>query len=238
MARVDHEHGPRRQGQAALVADFVWVEHSELSGQLAALVGDDRVRERIALGHSGVVFYVLRTKFLLKKFIVTIISFYLNPSSVGIGRVDGQGDHFDVPLLELWLQSRHPGQLGGAHGGEVGRVREQNAPPETKGFSGFSFTLSQTIMYLVKTYESLDQSQNLILPSLVSASKLGNTSPSFILVGGFFSFGFAMFKAIYFQLQPAPSPSCRQQVVQVVVKNAAWQRCSHFLRVRGWDLEV
>ena len=54
------------------------------------------------------------------------------PSLVRLDRVAGDGDHLDAAFGELWRQLRGGAELRGAHGREVGRVREQDPPSETR----------------------------------------------------------------------------------------------------------
>src|SRR5690606_36718146 len=52
----------------------------------------------------------------------------LDPAQVRIHRVHGEGDHLDAALGELVGQIGGVAQLGGADRGEVGGVREEDAP--------------------------------------------------------------------------------------------------------------
>lgn len=56
----------------------------------------------------------------------------LGPASVVLQTVDGEGNHFDLALAELAAQPRSSAQLGGADGGVVSRVGEQDSPPRIK----------------------------------------------------------------------------------------------------------
>ena len=47
---------------------------------------------------------------------------------VGLDRVDAEADDLHVALVELGLELRHVAELGGAHGREVLRMREQHRP--------------------------------------------------------------------------------------------------------------
>ncbi|MCY1440467.1 hypothetical protein D9M71_567450 [compost metagenome] len=65
---------------------------------------------------------------------------------MGVHRVHRQGNGLDPTLGELLLQLGGEAQLGGAHRGEVGRVREQHAPAVAQpfmkadlAFAGFLF---------------------------------------------------------------------------------------------------
>ncbi|MCY1176071.1 hypothetical protein D9M73_163320 [compost metagenome] len=93
-------------------------------GHLAVGVGDDREVHQGALG------------------VVDVI----DPAVMGIHRIHRQRDHLHATRGELVLELGGETQLGGAHRGEVGRVREQHAPAAAQplveadlAFAGFLF---------------------------------------------------------------------------------------------------
>src|SRR5206468_4419974 len=52
----------------------------------------------------------------------------LGPLGVVADRIDAEPDDLGAPLVEFGLETRHVPELGGAHGCEILRVREEHRP--------------------------------------------------------------------------------------------------------------
>ena len=60
-----------------------------------------------------------------------------------VERVDAESDDLDVALVELGLQLRDHAELGRADGGEVLRMREQDAPTVAEVVVELDFTFGR-----------------------------------------------------------------------------------------------
>jgi len=111
---VDHEHRPDGEGDAlgVNVCGVHSVQHVVQGSDPAIEVGDDR-ELNIGLRARGLAAKVVDVR---------------DPLVVGFEGIGRKADDLDTTLVKLGLLARYLAELGGADGGEVGRVGEEDGP--------------------------------------------------------------------------------------------------------------